>query len=161
MRVIVLVVLMLGWCACRAEVSCYRTAAQAAAGVGELEGGGYRLEFVRADAFGGRSWARVRSCAHPEWPAVVIPGAALAAETPHGRGGRTVANMEHPVLLAGATVRVVMVEDRVRIETEGVTQTSGRVGDRVMVRISGPGGMGEGRLTEAVVRGADLLEVEL
>src|ERR1700722_19179609 len=65
-------ILLLGVGACSAEVTCFRTPAQAAVQVGQQEGGGYRLEFVRADVFGRRSWASVKSCAHPEWPAVIV-----------------------------------------------------------------------------------------
>jgi hypothetical protein len=165
MRVMMMVLLLLGCSACRAEVSCFKTAAQAAAGVGEQEGGGYRLEFVRTDAYSGRSWARVRSCVHPEWPAVVIGVGTLSGVVAFLNRDPASTEKGPPVLLpvvrAGATVRVVELDERVRIEMVGVAQGAGRVGDRVRVRILGPGGVGEGRLSDAVVRSADLLEVEL
>ena len=163
-----MVVMMLGWSACRAEVGCYRTPAQAAAEVGEMEGGGYRLEFIRTDAFGGRSWARVRSCVHPEWPAVVVGLEGWSVARAHLNRDKAAVEMGNPgslvgppVVRAGVRVRVFDQEEWVRIEMVGVVQADGRVGDRVMVRIPGPGGVGEGRLTEAVVRSADLLEVRL
>jgi len=154
----------MGGARCRAEVSCYRTPAQAAVQMGEQEGGGYRLEFVRLDAVGGKSWATVRSCVHPEWPAVVVRAKdGRATPEAHVTGDKTVANMGHPaipvVVAGGRRVTVVEVAANVRMEMSGVAQGSGRVGELVWVRILAPGGDGEGRMAQAVVRSADVLEI--
>ena len=74
MKGLVFLVMALGCGSCWAEGSCFRTPSQAAVQVGDVEGGGYRLVFVRVDPFGGRAWAGVRSCVHPEWPTVLVSG---------------------------------------------------------------------------------------
>ena len=140
----------------RAEVSCFRTVAQAAVQVGEQEGGGYRLEFVRADAFGRRRWASVRSCVHPEWPAAVVQTGVQAAKT--AAAEETTRAAEPMVVRAGDRVRVVESDAVSRLEMAGVAQASGRVGDRLAVRILAAGDGGEELVVEAVVRGAKLLE---
>ncbi len=162
MRVMVLVAMLVVLSAgkARGEVSCFRTPAQAAVQVGEQEGGGYRLEFVRQDPFGRRSWATVKSCAHPEWPSVVVATAFVAgsSETPHGRDDKAAATLGRtatgPVVMGGTRVRVFEGGAMARLETVGVAQSSGRIGDRVMVRIGE-----DGRVVEGVVRGADVLEI--
>jgi hypothetical protein len=142
---------------CHAEVSCFRTPAQAAVQVGEQQGGGYRLEFVRQDAFGSRNWATVRSCAHPEWPAVVVRSA--ASVTAPAVNVSAAAQVAPPIVVGGSRVRVVLADAMARVEMSGVAQASGRVGDRIAVRILAPGGDNEGRLAFALVRSADVLEI--
>jgi hypothetical protein len=161
MRFMVFLMMLLSAGFARAEVSCFRTPAQAVAGVGEQEGGGYRLERVRRDAVGGKTWARVRSCAHPEWPGVVVRGldGGLESSTSHGRDDKAVANMGHPEIVAGKRVRVVSGDAMVRLEMTGVAQSSGHVGELIPVRILAPGGDGAGRIERAVVRSAELLEL--
>jgi len=165
MRVLILLGMLAGLGTAKAEVSCFRTPAQAAVQVGEQEGGGYRLEFVRLDAVGGKSWATVRSCVHPEWPSVVVAAKAgtASSEPAHVRDDKTVANMGHPAVsvavVGGRRVTVVEVAANVRMEMSGVAQGSGRVGELVWVRILAPGGDGEGRMAQAVVRSADVLEI--
>jgi hypothetical protein len=158
----VVAALLMGTGACQAEVTCFKTAAQAAVQVGEQDGGGYRLEFVRRDGISGRNWASVRSCAHPEWPAVVVvTGAAPVAPSQPGRN-EAVAKavpVPPPVVTGGRTVRVVLMDAVSKLEMTGITQGSGRLGDVVRVRILAPGDGGEGRVVEAVVRSADMVEM--
>ena len=159
MRMMVFLVMVLSAGFARGEVSCFRTPSQAAAGVGEQEGGGYRLELVRRDAVGGRSWARVRSCAHPEWPGVVVHSALAPLVERHLDHEKAVLEMVCPEMIAGKRVRVVGGNAVVRLEMTGVAQSSGRVGELIQVRILAPGGDGEGRVEVAVVRSAELLEL--
>ena len=159
MRILVLVTMLVGMGTARAEVSCFRTPVQAAVQVGVREGGGYRLEMVRRDAFGGKNWATVRSCVHPEWPAVVVR-TGLAT---HLNDDKAVVEVGHPqaalAVVNGAAVRVVQVVGMARMEMSGVVQSGGRVGDQVWVRIAAPIEGSEGRLALAVVRSAEVLEI--
>jgi hypothetical protein len=154
--------------ACRADVSCYRTAKQAAVQVGEQDGGGYRLEYVRWDPLGGRGWASVRSCAHPEWPAVMVPADAVDSHLSDDKAVAKVGHMDvvrqmEPVgrmdVMGGSLVHVVMADSMVRMEMSGVAQASGRLGDRIQVRILGPADGGEERVLDAVIRSAEFVEV--
>lgn len=156
MRVIglvLMVVLMVGtgW----GEGSCFRTAAQAATQVGDAEGGGYRLVFVRVDPFGGRAWAGVRSCVHPEWPVVLVAG---SFDVPQVKVGKVGAVIERPDVVGGKQVKVVQSNPMVRMEMTGTAMGSGRIGDRVWVRIYGADG-GTGRLELGLVQGTGQLEV--
>jgi hypothetical protein len=159
MRMMIFLAMALSAGFARGEVSCFRTPAQAAVGVGEQEGGGYRLEFVRRDALGGRTWARVRNCAHPEWPGVLVRSAVRLAAEPHLNDDKAVIEMVHPEMVAGKRVRVVSGDAMVRLQMTGVAQASGRVGELIQVRILAPGGDGEGRMEVAVIRSPELLEL--
>jgi hypothetical protein len=143
-------------------VSCFRTAKQAALQVGEQDGGGYRLELVRWDPLRGRGWASVRSCAHPEWPAVMVPADAVDSHLSDDKAVAKVGHME-PVgrmdVTGGSLVRVVMADAMVRMEMSGVAQSGGRLGDRIQVRILGPADGGQERVLDAVIRSAQFVEV--
>jgi hypothetical protein len=65
-----------------------------------------------------------------------------------------------PDIVGGHTVRVVEQNALVRLEMSGVAQASGRIGDRIWVRIQGAGDERAGHLELAVVRSAELLEIE-
>ena len=162
MRAMIFGALLLGAGACKAESHCFSTPLQAALQVGEQEGGGYRLELVRRDALSGRSWARVRSCAHPEWPAMVVPaeGALIrdqAAYADHGRAVAQYVPASELVVKVGHPVTVIDLQALTRIEMPGIAQSSGRVGERVWVRIVAPPG-GEDRTVQGIVRGARMVE---
>lgn len=152
----IFLLMLVGAGSCLAEGSCFRTAQQAAAQVGEAEGGGYRLVFVRVDPFGGRAWAGVRSCVHPEWPVVLVAG--TEGVQPHLSRDRAGLAMEHPDVVAGRAVRVVQSDSMVRMEMTGMAMASGRIGDRIWVRIYGTDG-GVGRLEIGVVQAAGQLKV--
>ena len=64
--------------------------------------------------------------------------------------------MGHPVVVAEMVVRVVRIEDNLRLEMAGVAQGSGGVGDAVRVRV---GAAGEERFVEGVIRGEGLVEL--
>lgn len=158
MRLMGTVVLVLaGSASCRAEVNCFRTPAMAAVQVGEQEGGGYRLDFTRRDEVGGRTWATVRSCSHPEWPAVVV--ATAGTVKPRLSGGKAVAEVRQPIMRGGTTVRVVQGDAMVRLEMAGVAQANAGVGERVLVRLLSAGDGAEERVAEAVVRSAYVVEL--
>ena len=150
-----LLMMLVGVGSCWGEGSCFRTVAQAAVQVGEAEGGGYRLEFVRVDPFGGRAWAGVRSCVHPEWPVVLVAG---RLEPSQGKVGKAMREMSNPDVVGGRQVRVVQLDRMVRMEMTGTAMGSGRIGERVWVRIAGVDG-GSGRLELGLVQGLGQLEV--
>jgi hypothetical protein len=160
MRLIVLLAMVLGCGSCWSEGNCFRTVAQAAVQVGEQEGGGYRLVFVRVDRFGGRSWVGVGSCLHPEWPVVLVPGIVpVLGSSSHGNAVKAGVEFGLPDMVGGRTVRVVQADSMVRIETTGVAQASGRFGDRIWVRVVGPGEDRNGHLVLGLVESAELLEI--
>jgi hypothetical protein len=150
-----------GW----AEGRCFRTVPQAAVQVGELAEGGFRLEFARLDAFGGRGWAYVRSCAHPEWPLVAVRAGAAASTaegSPVARMAIAVARTNAvvmPVVKIGRAVRVMRQDAMARLEVGGVVQNDGAVGDSVWVRLVSEENGGQGRMVQAIVRSAELLEM--
>ncbi len=127
--------------------------------------GRFRVESVRRDALLGRSWAVVRSCEHPERPAVVMEMLRQAGDEAAARGRLRAGNVaatvrtETPVLIAGATVQVVRVEQNVRLEMAAVAQRSAGMGERVRLRVVREAGEGE-EFVEGVVRGAGLVEME-
>ncbi len=160
MQILTFVALVLVCGTCRADVSCFRTAKQAAVQLGEQDGGGFRLEFVRWDEVGGRGWASVRSCVHPEWPAAMLP-----ADGTHRSDRPAVASVGQPSpamhmdVMGGSLVHVVLADAVVRMEMTGIAQSSGRVGDRIRVRIAGPADAGEERVLDSVIRSAQFVEV--
>jgi len=157
---IALLAMVLGVGSCWGEGSCFRTVAQAAVQVGEQEGGGYRLVFVKVDRFGGRSWVGVGSCLHPEWPVVLVPGIAPVLDSSsHGNAVKAGVGIGRPDIVGGRTVRVVQADSMVRIETTGVAQASGRIGDHIWVRVVGPGDDRNGHLVSGMVQSAELLEI--
>ena len=156
MRVWIFLVVIFGARAGWSEGTCFRTTQQAAVQVGEAEGGGYRLLFVRVDPFGGRAWAGVRSCVHPEWPVVLIAGS--ESMQPHLKRSEAAIEMGHPDVVGGKQVKVVIADSVVRMEMTGTAMGSGRIGDRVWVRIFGADG-GVGRLELGLVQGVGQLEV--
>jgi len=161
MKIPIMMLALAATATARAEVSCYRTPAQAAVQVGQQDGGGYRLETIHRDELAGKNWATVRSCVHPNWPGVMV----LTALTPNLNQDKAAAQTGHPtalpemVMVNGAAVRVVMLDGMARIELSGIAQGSGRIGDRVWVRIAPPVEGTEGRLAQAVVRSAEILEI--
>ena len=165
---------------------CFRSPAEAALmGADGVSGtGGFRVEGVRRDVLLGRSWAVVRSCEHPERPAVVVEmlrlagnGALAEMSGLPGRGRlrareaaagsqavwptekQAAARAETPVLVAGATVQVVRMEQNVRLTMAAVAQRSAAMGERVRLRVVREAGESE-QFVEGVVRGAGLVEME-
>ena len=155
MKLLIFLMMVLGCRSCWAEGSCFRTPMQAAVQVGEAEGGGYRLVFVRVDPFGGRAWTGVRSCLHPEWPVVLVAGTAglrLSA-------GKVAAQETAPAdVVGGSSVRIVQLDSMVRMEMTGTAMGSGRVGDHVWVRIMAAGD-GAGRVELGLVQGKGQLVI--
>jgi hypothetical protein len=133
---------------------------------------GFRLEDRRRDALRQTSWAIVRSCDHPERPAVMVetPGAEevqmarLEAALPTSQG--LPASHGGPgaerVVSAGSLVRLVRVEANLRFDTVAVAEAGGSIGDRIRVRLvrtADRAGEPEQFLI-ATIRGANLLELE-
>ncbi len=152
----VCVLLTAGICggAWASEPGCYKTVEAAAAQSGVRGVDGFRLEGRRRDIFSGAVWATVKSCAHPEHPGVLIM-----------TGGDTVRAARAPrdtpamVLMAGAKVTLIEQDVAVRIETQGVAQGSGAVGDRVKVRLVTLSAEGGERFVDGIVRASDVVEM--
>lgn len=138
---------------------CFRTpasaAAQAEGGDPGFDGGGFRLEGYRQDPLGSRRWALVRSCSHPERPALAVAMLREAAQqAPRSRA----ASEARPILIrAGERIRLVSSSANVRMELEAVAQGSGAAGQTVRVRLMSQPGEPE-RFLDAVVRQAGEVE---
>jgi flagella basal body P-ring formation protein FlgA len=63
------------------------------------------------------------------------------------------------VLMAGAKVTLIEQDVAVRIETQGVAQGSGAVGDRVKVRLVTLSAEGGERFVDGIVRASDVVEM--
>jgi hypothetical protein len=164
-----------GW-ASEPPRGCFRSVAEAALQTRALDPGtirpetlGFRLEDRRPDALRATSWAVVRSCDHPERPAVMVQvpdaaGGRMGRLEPASQGISTshAAALVELAVTAGSLVRVVRVEANLRFDTVGVAQVGGAIGDRIRVRLmrtADSAGEPEQFLT-ATIRGANLLELE-
>ena len=129
---------------------------------------GSRMVAVKRDAVKDLHWAVMVDCAHPEWPAKLVP---LAGKDVVAVSAQTAAVIKAPaavvnegaslVVRAGETVRVWSNNGMVKMEMTGVAQESGGVGKRIRVRMLRQGM--ESIATEKVVTGlvAGLGSVEM
>jgi len=127
-----------------------------AAAPGELgESGGYRVEAVKRDLVGRGSWAVVRSCAHPEWPAYMLPAPVdVKAQPPVAK----LASAELAVR-AGERVFVRSNSTASRMQMAGIANRSGVIGDVIPVSMAVFGTEGSEHRVQAVIKGKG--EVEL
>lgn len=146
--------------------TCFHTVQEAARQTGVQDGEGFRLEGIRFDLLGGGRWARVANCLHPE-----RPGTMLKLQSPQESSNRVTSpstsqqsvagrkqHSEMPsAVLSGSAVRIVKLEDQVRMELAGVAQEAGALGARIHVRI---GSGNEEHFVSAIVRGESLVELE-
>lgn len=110
--------------------------------------------------FGGRRWAEVRSCKHPERPAVLVAledRSSNEVQAGHEDAGLKM-EPRHVLVAAGSRVTVVSAEAMVRMEMMGVAVESGAAGERVRLRLVTEGQAGE-RIAWGVVRTAELVEM--
>jgi hypothetical protein len=155
------------------EPACYATEDAAAQQVGVRGVEGYRLESLRRDVFSGAWWATVRSCQHPEQPArLVLAGRTGAAhgDVLNATSVSVAAPAERPMaVLAGRRVLAVEVGAMARLEMSAIAQSSGRVGDRIRLRllaISDVGADSAGswsapeRFAVGVIRSSEVVEME-
>jgi hypothetical protein len=149
------------------EPVCYRSAQEAAEQAGTRGVEGFRMESLERDPFSGVNWAQIRSCGHPERPAVMVMASAGASLRVAGHAARSVPVARPMVLHAGERVRLVEATENTRVEMSGIAQANGAAGDRIRVRLlplsAADGGGGwpvVERFVTAVVRGDGLLDVE-
>lgn len=139
-----------------AQMTCSRTPELAAGGVPGRstefgESGGYRVVAVRRDLVGQGTWAEVRACAHPEWPAYIVPASAEAVPT-----------QKRPLELAvrfGERVFVRQNTASARIQIVGIADRSGAIGDQIPISIASFGDQGMVR-RNAVIRGKGEVELQ-
>lgn len=158
MRSLVLGFVMLTIHADSGEAVCFRTANEAAAQLGRPGTEGFRLDTLRRDVFSGLTWATVSSCEHPERPKITVSShdgvqVAVQAVTQQQENRKF-------LVRAGMKVRLVRVEETMRLELEGVAQANGVLGDRVRVKILSPYGVGEEKFVTGLIRSSALLEME-
>ena len=146
--------------AAAARADCFRSVGEAATQTGVRDEVGYRLAGVSRDLFGGRRWAEVRSCLHPERPAVLVALEDRSSGKVHAVHEEAAMKTEarHVLVVAGTRVTVVSAEAMVRMEMMGVAVESGAAGERVRVRLVTEGQAGE-RIAWGVVRTAELVEM--
>lgn len=121
-------------CCTASEPGCYRTPGDAVAASGARGVDGFRVESIRQDLMAGRTWAIVRSCAHPEWPGSVVLAEAGFAR---GRFRETATPVMTKVFLMPAGKRVLLLAQGpfVQMEMPGVLLENAALGDRVKVRL--------------------------
>ena len=150
-----------------AQASCARTPAEAArlAADGATRpaagDGGFRVESMRWDPILQQRWARIASCAHPEWPAVEMPVAASATlRTTPSRAEALLP--ESPVVRAGDAVQLWIRQGDLRIEAAAIAEQSAEMGQTVRVRLMQRKTLGQQKEEEfrAVVRGPHDVEIE-
>lgn len=139
-------VVLLGWAALgdTASAMCYPTPRSAVDAIAtnhladEAAGNrGYRVAKIQQDSVLGSRWAFISSCAHPEWPELVLsaPGAPLIPSS--GVAKRSfMGSSESPVVVhPGDIVRLWKEEGVLRIDVAGVSEESGGVGKTIKVRL--------------------------
>jgi hypothetical protein len=98
-------------------------------------GGNYRVLRIHSDQVLIQTWAMVIRCDHPEWPAVAL---SLRDSTLSLRLKEQESAKDIPaavVVHAGEIVRLWRQEISWRIEAAGISETNGRLGDLVKVRL--------------------------
>lgn len=125
-----------------AKAACYGTVDEAieARRSGSLiasvsEAGGYQVTGLRSDPVLGGQWVTIASCEHPEWP----PFSRLISRSNFVSAprGPEVAHLKHaaPVVRAGEVIRLWKQENLLRIETAGVSEENGGLGETIRVRL--------------------------
>jgi hypothetical protein len=121
---------------------------------------GYRVANIRWDPVMRQSWATIVSCAHPEWPAVVL----RTSEANHASRGLSAQAREEraPIVRAGDVVELWRQEDLLRIEVTGVAEQSGGLGETIRVRLLRPQGSSQSveQQLSGVVRGRADVEMQ-
>ena len=137
---------------------CFRSLAEAARQGGVEAAQGFRLVDMHVDRIGGTRWARVASCSHPEQPATLVgmPFAGGAGD-PGAAPRKQSLVRANPIVRAGQTVQVLRLEADAHLETTGVAEGDGALGDQVSVRF---GMAGAERSALATVRSSGLVELE-
>jgi hypothetical protein len=149
--------LVVGVSAHAAEYVCFRTAAEAAAQSGVRDRDGYRLEAIRRDPLQPANWATIRSCGHPEQPALLVLASGEMVRPPVAATARTPV-WSSALLRAGSQVTLVITDGVARIEMQAIALANGVIGEKVKVRILSST-TGEERIAEGVVRDRTLVEV--
>jgi hypothetical protein len=145
---------------CWAEGGCFRSIAEAVAQSGVRDDAGFRAVDVRRDAFSQLTWAKVVSCGRPEAPPVVVR-TLLSSITVSARSAPTQPSTLKTRVAAGARVSVVRLEEHLRLVTIGTAMTSGRIGDRVRVKLEPLLDGGADRFVVGVVKTDGTLEMAL
>ena len=98
---------------------------------------GYRVAKVQADSVLGIRWAFISSCAHPEWPQLVLsaPGAPLTPSSGVAKRASVANSAPSIVVHPGDIVRLWKEEGLLRIDVAGVSEESGGVGKTIRVRL--------------------------
>ena len=147
--------------AAASEPACYSTADAAAAQLGVRGASGFRLQGRQRDVFSGAVWSTIQSCQHPEQPAFLVLSSGESGSVKQNAPSVKLEGRHNPalILLAGAQVTLVQVDDVTRIVMAGVAQGSGAVGDEVRVRIVAPTTDGNERFARGIVRSSKVVEV--
>ena len=160
MRGLAFIILMALSGSCWAEGSCFRSIAEAVAQSGIRDDAGFRTVDVRRDAFSHLAWAKVVSCARPEAPPVVVR-TRLSSITASDRLASTQPGTLMPSIAAGARVSIVSLEEHLRLSMIGTALTSGRIGDRIRVKLEPLLDGGAERFVVGVVKTDGTLEMAL
>jgi hypothetical protein len=163
-----------GW-ASEPPHGCFRSIAEAAQQTHSLDpanlgpngpaSGGFRLEELRRDRMLNKRWAIVRSCDHPERPAMTVAMGLDDASQPVATQASEplqAPSYTAPVVRAGATVRLVGGNGNLHLEMTGVAQSNGALGQQIQVRLVSLTTNNEAaaRILTGTVRSAGVLEWE-
>lgn len=138
--------------------ACWPVDAQMEAGCGP---DGYRVFARRWDAILKMGWELKQDCAHPQWPSRSV---AVGTVSRSGvvRMSEIVPTLQPLLVRAGDRVRLWMQDATVRIQMDGVSEQSARIGERVMIQVTrqaADAGMTVERIA-GIVRAAGDVEME-
>jgi hypothetical protein len=121
--------------------ACYTTPLHAIAAITtrsslpKSESGGYRVVKIQSDLVLGQAWASIIDCGHPLWPAVAFQLSNSHSPIRLSAQDHVTNVYSSTVIRAGEIVRLWRQETFLRIEIAGVSESNGRLGDRVRVRL--------------------------
>ena len=124
---------------------------------------GYRVTNIRSDSVLGQTWATISNCSRPDWPEFALPVS--------GKGWTSKSQEAPPpsihdakghVIHAGEIVQLWKQETSLRIETLGVSEENGGLGETIRVRLlrRSTGGQSGPEDLSGVVRGPSNVEIQ-
>jgi len=102
-----------------------------------LKNGGYKVTKIELDSVLRQKWAIISNCLHPEWPEFALPVAGeMSIDRIQETAISSVKNAKAPpVVHAGDIVQLWSQENSLRIDTPGVSEESGGLGEVIRVRL--------------------------
>jgi hypothetical protein len=125
---------------------------------------GYRVTNIRSDSVLGQTWATISNCSRPDWPEFALPvsGKGWTSKSQEAPPPSIDHAKAAPVVHAGDIVQLWKQETILRIETLGVSEGNGGLGETIRVRPlrKSAGGQSEPEDLSGVVRGPSNVEIQ-